>query len=240
MNYNQILARAMNQTLALVHGDADSNTLFLRGVFLPDDYANYRGAITMGAVEQELEEMGLSQGDDLRIVIDSVGGDVSVSQWMMHEISAYNTTVEARARLYSAATHMAMGAQTIVGAEGSDYLIHYPWTFAAGNAKAFRQYAEELDGTGNALIKQYMRRMNLNEQDLRSLMDEERIITDERALEIGLIDKIIPLAEAEAYPRAQGKRGAPEPTAKGLGIPQAQDDDITPHDLRAWHSSLVH
>ena len=54
MNYNQILARALTQVSALARGDADSNTLFLRGVFLPDEYDFYRGSITMSEVEREL------------------------------------------------------------------------------------------------------------------------------------------------------------------------------------------
>ena len=190
--------------------------------------------------------MGLSPGDDLRIVVDSVGGDVSVSQWMMHEISAYNTTVEARARLYSAATHMAMGAQTIVGAEGSDYLLHYPWTHAAGNADNFRQYADELDGTGDALVKQYLRRVSLDEDALRSLMREDRIITDDRALEIGLIDKIIPLGEAQAFPRQAGKEAKlPKITGAGLGsvqVPLANaarcEDTTVPQHTRDEMSAL--
>ena len=202
MDYEQLMQRELANSFALVRGDSDAKTIYLRGVFLPDAYASHKAAITTKDLEEAITATGIEHGNALRVVVDSVGGDIAVSQWMMHELANYDTTVEVRARLYSAATHMAMGAKRVVGAEGSDYLLHFPWSIALGTAKDFRRYAGELDDTGDALVKQYMKRIKLPEGGLRALMEEDRIINDARALEIGLIDEILPAAQAAQFPNS--------------------------------------
>ena len=198
MSYPKLLTRAMSETRALLRAEAETSTIHMRGIFLGDAFAGHRAAITVADFEGAIAELGIERGVALNLIVDSVGGDMAVSQYLMHEISQYATTVTARSRLYSAATHMAMGARRIVGAEGSDYLIHFPWTIAIGNAERFRQYAGELDDSGNAIVDQYTRRMAIGEAELRALMREEIVINDKRALEIGLIDEIIPLAQIDA------------------------------------------
>ena len=216
MKYSQLLRTELRTRHALVSADSDSDspTVYMRGVFLPDSYAGHPAAITVAEAEKAIRESGAVRGGKLRLVVDSVGGDVSVSQWLGQEIAEYDTTVESRARLYSAATHMAMGAKRIVGAEGSDYLLNFPWMIAPFNEFEGEKYVRELRDTGNNLVGQYLRRVNIKESALRTLMREDRIITAERALEIGFLDEVLPAANAAVWPYA---RQAPtRPTVRCL------------------------
>ena len=225
--YGLLLSRELNATQATVRGypaeNGGSARINMRGVFAGDGFTGYRGAITVSGFEGALTEAEVTKGDPLYLVVDSVGGSVATSQWLMHELRDYDTTVEARARLYSAATHMAMGANQIVAAEGSDFLLHFPWTIAVGGAAQFRQYADELDDTGNSLVQQYMKKVNLTEDDLRALMGEDRIISAARALEIGFVDEIIEATsdDAEARRKAQNMKQKVEPLPLPDGVRDA-------------------
>ena len=190
-NWSQLLSKAMKNDTALLRADKENASIAMRGVFLSDDFAGHRAAITTTDFENAIDELGITPGAPLTVEVDSIGGQMPVSQWLMREISKYDTTVVVRARLYSAATHMALGARRVVGVEGSDYLYHYPWTMALGNYRDLEKYASELREAGDTLVQEYLKRATIEERELRDLMAEDKIIPAAKALEIGLIDEIV-------------------------------------------------
>ena len=207
--------RELLNVRAELRADADTNTVHMRGVFVDDAFDGYAGAITVAAFERSIDTLDITPGDELRIIVDSPGGMMVTSQYLMREIARYDTTVEARARLYSAATHMAMGAKRIVGVEGSEYLFHYPWAMAVGNYRDFEKYGRELRQSAETLENLYLKRAGdaLDRDVLHALMSDNTIITAEHAAELGLIDEIVEATDTtELDQRAQRILPEPAPT----------------------------
>ena len=64
------------------------------------------------------------------------------------------------------------------------------WTTVSGNAKQLRDTANQLDAYMESCIALFMKRCTVSEQQLRKMMDAETVLTPDKALEYGLIDRI--------------------------------------------------
>lgn len=74
--------------------------------------------------------------------------------------------------------------------DGTSALLHNIWTNVTGNAKQLREAAERLDAYVDSCVALYMLRCTIPEEELRQLMDAETVLTPQKALEYGFIDKI--------------------------------------------------
>lgn len=92
---------------------------------------------------------------------------------------------------YSVAMDIAMACDEIHMGLGTSMLLHYPWAYAAGNAKQLRSVADQLDALGTASVGLYMARAkDLTEEDLREMMDAETTLDPETCLKYGFCDVI--------------------------------------------------
>ena len=69
--------------------------------------------------------------------------------------------------------------------EASLLMIHNAWTYASGDANAFRKQAEDLDKITQGSVNAYMERASISEKELKDLMDQETWITAEEAVNWG-------------------------------------------------------
>ena len=91
---------------------------------------------------------------------------------------------------YSVASLILMACDHIVMGLGTTMLVHNMWTIAAGNATELRKVADDLDKMMESNRQVYMKRFTESEEELIKLMEEERPLTPDECLELGLCDEI--------------------------------------------------
>lgn len=76
-------------------------------------------------------------------------------------------------------------------------MIHNAWTYAAGDSKDLRKQAEDLEKITQASINAYMDIVNIEEDELKEMMDNDTWLSGEEALEKGFATKILEVDEKE-------------------------------------------
>ena len=88
---------------------------------------------------------------------------------------------------------IAVAANKTIIAETAEIMIHAPWTVAAGNAREFRDVADLLDRVQRNLVKAYIRKTALGEEEIVSMLNElpdGTWLDAEKAVELGFADEI--------------------------------------------------
>ena len=100
-----------------------------------------------------------TDGSDVYLIVDSVGGSVFEGNRLYNAIKDYpgKITVELGAVAASAASYfpLAAGAENIKVRENTVYMIHKAWAFAIGNADDMKKQAEILDGFDKIMARIY-------------------------------------------------------------------------------------
>lgn len=91
----------------------------------------------------------------------------------------------------SAASVAVCGAHRVVIAASAMLMIHNPYTYAGGDAEDFRRVADVLDQTLEAIIAAYKSKApDIDEAELRRLVDAETWLTANEAVALGLADEV--------------------------------------------------
>jgi ATP-dependent Clp protease, protease subunit len=150
------------------------------------------GGVTAKRFSEELDSFGLIKR--LNIHINSLGGDVFTAQ----AIYSIICDLDAKKTSYidgvaaSAATLIACGADKVIARNNTNYMLHFPWAMAIGNADTLRKAAEDLDKVTIPIVSVYKDQVQgkIDEEKIRGLMEDETWLTAEEALEYGLVDEI--------------------------------------------------
>ena len=153
--------------------------------------------ITSEGTKSLVAELTKMDVDVLHVFINSLGGDVSGG------LAIYNALVRHKARVITHNDGLMASAATIpfcagdvrVVSRASSSLIHHAWTVGAGNAKDFIKQAEDLKVITQASIEVYASIMNKSKEEIEALMDEERWLTPDEMVEMGLATKIKEVGE---------------------------------------------
>ena len=124
---------------------------------------------------------------------NSIGGDLFDGLAMHNALSRLGERCTGRidALAASAASVAVCGAHRVVIAANSMLMIHNPWTYAAGDAEDFRQVADVLDQTMEAIIAAYKAKApDIDEVELRRLVAAETWLTANEAVALGLADEV--------------------------------------------------
>lgn len=147
-----------------------------------------------------LKEIGAV--DTIELHINSDGGDVfeGVAIYNMLKQNSAKVNVYIDGLAASIASVIAMAGDAIFMPKNTMLMIHNPWTVAMGNANELRKTADSLDKMTNSIVSAYLDKANekLNEDTVKSLMDEETWLTANEALDYGLADEILEPVEAVA------------------------------------------
>lgn len=145
------------------------------------------------------ELKGLGDIEEIRVRINSPGGDVFAAQAIYNLLKAHpaQVTVYIDGLAASAASVVAMAGDTIIMPGNAMMMIHNPWIFVGGDADALRSMADVLDQVRETLIAVYQDKTDMERDTLIDLLKEETWFTATEALEYGLVDEIaepIPIA----------------------------------------------
>ena len=139
----------------------------------------------------------------LRVYVNSPGGSV------FDGVAIYNTLRRHRARkevtidglAASIASVVALAGDEIAIAENGMFMIHDPWTIAAGSAMELRKTADTLEAIRETLIGTYAARSGGDAEEIGNMMAEETWFTAAEALEAGFVDQVIESVEMAALAR---------------------------------------
>lgn len=164
-------------------------------MFMYGDISKYE--ISASIVGKELRSLD-AKVTDIDIRLFSPGGDVfqGVAIYNLLKQSDKKVTVYVDGMAASIASIIMLAGDEIIMGEGSQIMIHKPWTVAIGNATDLMDTIDQLDRVENEMLKIYQKATNLPESQILKMMSDETWFNTEEALEMGFADKQI---EAQAH-----------------------------------------
>ena len=127
------------------------------------------------------------------VAFNSIGGDLFDGLAIHNALSRLGKRCTGRvdALAASAASVAVCGAHKVVIASNAMLMIHNPWTYAAGDAEDLRKVATALDQAMEAIIAAYKAKApNIDEVELRRLVNAETWLTASEAVALGLADEV--------------------------------------------------
>ncbi len=139
-------------------------------------------------------------GDNVVITVNSYGGSVTEGFAIYNIIKGLraNTVANIAGYAMSMGTVITAAADTVTMPENGYYMIHEPWTVAAGDSSDMEKNAELLEQMANDIAAVYAKRTGLTKAKVRKMMKEETWLTPKEAKKLGFIDKITDGVEINA------------------------------------------
>lgn len=132
--------------------------------------------------------------DDIELHINSKGGDAFEGMAIMNQLKQYDKgtkTAIVDGFCASAATLPLFAMDHVKAHQTSVFVFHKAATMAFGHANDIRKTADELDTIDGMVTDLYMTKFTGSRAELDTLLDEDKIITAQQALEYGFIDEIV-------------------------------------------------
>ena len=196
---------------------------------------------TYGVTAQEfINDIKDLKGTSINLRINSLGGDVFDGMAMYNVIKRREakTTVYIEGIAASIATIIALGADEVVMAENSLFMIHNAWGGTMGEAKDMRKTADTLDKISGELTDIYRKKTGLSYEALQEMMDEETWLNAEEAYELGFVDVISDSIKVAAkYDVSKFKNITEEEIQNKLNI-NIKNRKMT-NELKEWFNNKV-
>lgn len=159
-----------------------------------------------GVSASMLVEALQSMSGPLVMHVNSPGGDVFEALAMYSTLKNYPGAVEVRVEglAASAASYLALAADTTVIEPNAMMMIHEAWGFTRGPAAEMRKAADVLDKTSGNIASIYQAKAGGDVADWRAAMLEETWYTGQEAVDAGLADAVTT------------NRAASDPAGEGL------------------------
>lgn len=134
----------------------------------------------------------LKDTSSLKVYINSPGGSVSAATAIYNALKNHKANVEIHidGLAASAATIIACAGDKVFMPNNALFMIHNPWTVAAGDSNELNKTADVLQKFKTTIINTYVKKTGLDEETLSQLMDAETWLTAEEAMEYNFIDEI--------------------------------------------------
>lgn len=156
-------------------------------VLLYEDIGGWFG-ITADMFAKEVKSLGDVSAINLRI--NSNGGNVFDGVAIYNYLKSHKARVEVDVDGVAAsiASIIAMAGDEIRIADNGWLMIHNPWVMTAGEASDLRKTADTMDGIRETLLDTYMKRTNLDRDQVSQMMDNETWINGYDSVEFGFAD----------------------------------------------------
>ena len=196
---------------------------------------------TYGVTAQEfITDIKDLKNTPINLRINSLGGDVFDGMAMYNVIKRREakTTVYIEGIAASIATIIALGADEVVMAENSLFMIHNAWGGSMGEAKDMRKTADTLDKITGELTDIYIKKTGLPYDSLAEMMDEETWLNAQEAFNYGFIDTISDSIKVAAkYDVSKFKNITQEEIQNKLSI-NINNKKMT-NELKEWFNNKV-
>ena len=197
--------------------------IYIFGDIVPFKF--FDGDVSAAGIVGEIEDLVV---DEIRVHIDSYGGAVSEG-WAI-----YNALRQHPARVVtygdgfvaSAALYPFLAGEERVASNLSAYFFHRVSIRAEGYSDELRAAADEADMMTDIGISAFVERTNMDEAEVRRLMDGETWLTPAQALEYGLATSIhkddgLPVAQdAKKSIMQRLLQAKAEPKAPAVALPE--------------------
>lgn len=148
--------------------------------------------ISAELVQDEIKNID-DQVSELDIYMFSGGGDV------FEGIAIYNVlkrldkkiTMHIDGLAASIASVIILAAEEVVIGEGSQVMIHLPWTIEMGDKNEFMNTIDRLEMVEREMVKIYQKATGLSETEIINMMTKETWFNDDQALEFGFATRKI-------------------------------------------------
>lgn len=126
--------------------------------------------------------------------MNSPGGDMFAGLAIYNLLRAHpgEVTVKVLGMAASAASVIAMAADTIQVARAGFVMIHNAWAVAAGNRNDLREFADFLEPFDATMADVYAARTGLDAKKVAKMMDAETWIGGTEAIDLGFADELLP------------------------------------------------
>lgn len=204
-------------------------------VYIFDEIGTY--GVTAQAFINDIKDL---KDTPINLRINSLGGDVFDGMAMYNVIKRREakTTVYIEGIAASIATIIALGADEVVMAENSLFMIHNAWGGTMGEAKDMRKTADTLDKISSELTDIYRKKTGLSNDVLAEMMDAETWLNADEAYELGFVDTISDSIKVAAkYDVSKFKNITQEEIQNKLSI-NINNKKMT-NELKEWFNSKV-
>jgi ATP-dependent Clp protease protease subunit len=135
-------------------------------------------------------ELKKHEGKNLKIWIDSYGGDIVAAAGIYHAILAHKgkKTVIIDGKAMSAASVVAMAGDEVFVNPMSVMMIHNPWVSAQGDSEELRHTAGILDTIKESIINAYQKKSKRTRKDIDDMMSVETWMDAKEAIKQGFAD----------------------------------------------------
>lgn len=191
-----------------------------------DDEVWFGDEITPDSLHETLYEPGTNQSEDVHIRLNSYGGSCNAAVRMHDDLVAYpgKISITISGTAASAATVLAMAADTLEMTPGSLFMIHDPIVGAIGNEADLMEAIGLLRACKDSIINVYATRTLAGRDQIAQMMKETTWMDAEAALAYGFIDRIV------------------APSAFGIVINCAVAREVAEKKVQLWvdrHKQLV-
>lgn len=132
-------------------------------------------------------------GKNLKVRINSYGGEVAQG------LAIYNLLKDYKGQVTTVCDGVACSAASVIFMAGTQRLmpkssllmIHNAWSYASGDANDLRKAADDLEKITEPSVQIYLANSNLEEETIRTMMDEETWITAVEALDYGMATAVV-------------------------------------------------
>ena len=133
------------------------------------------------------------ENEELKVVINSPGGDVQAGQEIYSILKGIknHVTVEVQSIAASAASMVAMAGDNVRMSPVSLLMIHNASTCTSGDYRDMQHTADVLQTVNTAIMQAYIAKTGKTEDELKDMMDRETWLTANQCLENGFADEII-------------------------------------------------
>lgn len=173
------------------------------------------GGVTAKAFTEELSKITAST---VHLFINSPGGDVFEARTMISAMQRHpaNFIAHVDGLAASAASSIAVAADTLEMAPGSMLMVHNAWTVSMGNKNAMRETADLLDKIDGTIAADYARKAGVDAEQAAEWMNNETWFTADEAVSAKLADRVVgEKVKAQAWNLSAYDKApeAPEPEA---------------------------
>lgn len=170
------------------------NEIEIRGVIVPDDekwiYDWY--GISATSPEAVRDVLTTANGEDVTVILNSGGGDVTSGQEIYTLLREYtgHVLIKIYSLAASAAAVVAASRESEISPAGQ-LMIHNVSTRAQGDYRDMEHAAEVLRNSNAALASAFVAKTGKTEAEILALMDHETWYTAQQAVEAGFVDRIM-------------------------------------------------